>query len=117
MPACRRAAGRRIALIRGLCIGDNREPSSARRSTAALGHGVAEPRRDLGGVSVELDEHQHAGPIGRDFRTAGANRASESSAHVGHQVLTPLKEKRTKHGSRSLAAERQTTGHQVEGDA
>jgi hypothetical protein len=27
-----------------------------------------------------------------------------------------LKEKRSKHGSSSLAAERQTTGHEVEGD-
>ena len=61
-----------------------------------------------------LDEHQHAGLIGRDFRTAGANRAFEAP-HVGPQVLA-LKEKRGKHGSSSLAAERQTTGHEVEGD-
>ena len=31
---------------------------------------------EAGGLANAQDEYQHAGPIGRDFRAAGANRAS-----------------------------------------
>ena len=68
---------------------------------------LREPRRD---------EHQHARPIGGDFRTAGANRASEAALTSASPQVLALKEKRRKHGSGSLAAERQTTGHEVVGD-
>jgi hypothetical protein len=67
-------------------------------------------------VASGIDEHQHAGPSGRDFAPPGrTERLRQPGPHVSPQVLA-LKEKRSKHGSSSLAAERQTIGHEVEGD-
>ena len=40
---------------------------------------IPDARERQGEVASPPDEHQHAGPIGRDFRTAGANRASEAA--------------------------------------
>jgi hypothetical protein len=58
-------------------------------------------------------EHQHADPIGRDFRPPERTERP-SAADVGPQVLA-LRKKRSKRGSGGLVAERQTTGHEVEG--
>jgi hypothetical protein len=66
-------------------------------------------------LASALDEHQHD----RLHRPRLPQRRGEPSVRgspdVGPQVLA-LNEKRSKHGSSSLVAERQTTDHEVEGD-
>src|SRR5437764_316701 len=57
--------------------------------------------------------------IGRDFlrlpHRRGESRVRDSPDAAPYALA--LKEKRSKHGSGSLVAERQTTDHEVEGDA